>query len=73
MHRSTCSEGPTVKPDPAGPLTWLGVIALVLILLIGVDIIGDGFKWISGALCGAGHKSLMLLRTPKPLPSYQKP
>jgi sodium-dependent phosphate cotransporter len=44
---------PTV--GQAGPtvLVWLGVVALVFLLLIGVATIGDGFKWISGGADGA--------------------
>jgi sodium-dependent phosphate cotransporter len=44
---------PTV--GQAGPtvLVWLGVVALVFLLLVGVATIGDGFKWISGGADGA--------------------
>jgi sodium-dependent phosphate cotransporter len=34
-------------------LVWLGVLALVFLLLVGVATIGDGFKWISGGADGA--------------------
>ncbi|SMF22969.1 solute carrier family 34 (sodium-dependent phosphate cotransporter) [Alteromonadaceae bacterium Bs31] len=34
-------------------LTWLGVIALVFLLLVGVGVIGNGFKWLSGGTSGA--------------------
>lgn len=33
--------------------TWLAILALGYLLLIGVTIIGDGFKWISGGSDGA--------------------
>ncbi|MDJ0908272.1 MAG: Na/Pi symporter [Woeseiaceae bacterium] len=33
--------------------TWVGVAALVYVLLVGVGVIGDGFKWISGGSEGA--------------------
>lgn len=32
---------------------WIGVVAFVYLLLLGVAIIGDGFKWISGGAAGA--------------------
>lgn len=34
-------------------LTWLGVLSLVYLLLVGVGIIGDGFKLVSGGSEGA--------------------
>lgn len=34
-------------------LVWLGIALLVYTLLIGVGVIGDGFKWISGGSEGA--------------------
>jgi sodium-dependent phosphate cotransporter len=34
-------------------LTGLGVVGLVYLLLVGVSVIGDGFKWISGGAEGA--------------------
>ncbi|MEM9688990.1 MAG: Na/Pi symporter [Pseudomonadota bacterium] len=36
-----------------GPATWLTVILLVYLLLVGVSVIGAGFKWISGGADGA--------------------
>jgi sodium-dependent phosphate cotransporter len=36
-----------------GPLTWLSVASLVYLLLIGVGVIGEGFKWVSGGNEGA--------------------
>ena len=32
---------------------WPGVVILVYVLLVGVGIVGDGFKWISGGADGA--------------------
>ena len=34
---------------------WSGVILLVYLLLVGVGVIGDGFKWISGGSEGAAR------------------
>ncbi len=34
-------------------LTWVGVLSLVYILLVGVGVIGDGFKLVSGGSAGA--------------------
>ncbi len=42
-----------VSVKAPGPLLWLGVLGLVYTLLIGVGVIGDGFKWISGGSEGA--------------------
>lgn len=36
-----------------GALVWIGVVALVYLLLIGVGVIGSGFKWVSGGNEGA--------------------
>lgn len=36
-----------------GFLTWLAVGGLVYLLLVGVGVIGDGFKWVSGGKEGA--------------------
>jgi sodium-dependent phosphate cotransporter len=33
--------------------TWLAILALGYLLLVGVTVIGDGFKWISGGAGGA--------------------
>ena len=35
------------------PFTWLALIALVYLLLVGVGLISEGFKWISGGAEGA--------------------
>jgi sodium-dependent phosphate cotransporter len=40
-------------PDAPSPAIWLGVLALVYLLLVGVATIGGGFKWISGGADGA--------------------
>jgi sodium-dependent phosphate cotransporter len=49
-----------VKPAASGPeirqsgaLIWLGVVALVYLLLVGVSVIGDGFSSASGGRAGA--------------------
>lgn len=34
-------------------LLWLGVVSLVYLLLVGVGVVGAGFKWISGGKDGA--------------------
>ena len=34
-------------------ITWAGIAALVYMLLVGVSIIGAGFKWVSGGADGA--------------------
>jgi sodium-dependent phosphate cotransporter len=34
-------------------LVWLGVIVLVYTLLVGVSVIGEGFKWLTGGAEGA--------------------
>lgn len=34
-------------------VTWLTVVALVYLLLVGVNTIGAGFKWVSGGKAGA--------------------
>ncbi|ESQ15021.1 MAG: Na/Pi symporter [Thiohalocapsa sp. PB-PSB1] len=46
-------QGSTAPSSGGGPLVWLGIIALVYVLLVGVGVIGDGFKWISGGAEGA--------------------
>lgn len=38
-----------------GPMTWIAVVALVYLLLIGVGVIGDGFRWVSGGDEGAAR------------------
>jgi hypothetical protein len=35
--------------------TWLGVAARIYVLLVGVGVIGNGFKWISGGAESAGE------------------
>ncbi len=48
-----------IHPEVATPsggskvLNWLGVLALVYLLLIAVGMIGSGFKWVSGGAEGA--------------------
>lgn len=36
-----------------GPLAWVTVVGFVYLLLVGVGVVGDGFKWISGGADGA--------------------
>ena len=42
-----------VQNGKTSPLTWVAVLALVYLLLIGVAVIGAGFKWVSGGEEGA--------------------
>ena len=46
------SEGPGPSRGGGGAV-WLAVAVLVYVLLVGVGLIGDGFKWISGGAEGA--------------------
>ena len=46
------AEGASARRLP-GFLLWGSVLALVYVLLVGVAVIGDGFKWISGGAEGA--------------------
>ncbi len=34
-------------------LAWIGIVFLVYLLMVGVGVIGAGFKWISGGPEGA--------------------
>ncbi len=52
MSEATVSAT-TESTQPRLWLTWLGVVALVYLLLVGVGVIGDGFKWVSGGAAGA--------------------
>jgi len=45
------ASGPEVRQS--GALIWLGVVALVYLLLVGVSVIGDGFSTASGGRAGA--------------------
>lgn len=47
-------KAPAAKPPHSG-LLWIGVVALIYTLLIGVGVIGEGFKWISGGSEGAAQ------------------
>ncbi len=55
------ADTPMPLPDGArhtstkttGWAVWVGVAALVYLLLVGVGLVGDGFKWISGGAEGA--------------------
>mgnify|MGYP001825711439 CR=1 FL=1 len=42
-----------VAERSSGAFTWLALLALVYVLLIGVGLISEGFKWISGGAQGA--------------------
>lgn len=53
MHSKTVLEAPAPPARDATWGTWLAVLLLVYLLLVGVAIIGDGFKWISGGAEGA--------------------
>lgn len=37
----------------SSPLAWISIIALVYLLMVGVGVIGAGFKWFSGGAEGA--------------------
>lgn len=43
----------SVNARAAGPWTWIAVAGLVYLLLLGVNLIGGGFKWVSGGTEGA--------------------
>jgi sodium-dependent phosphate cotransporter len=56
MQKPTASVNtnpPQATPSGGNGLTWLGVIALVYGLLVGVSVIGSGFKTLSGGTDGA--------------------
>ena len=40
---------------PPAAVLWLSVAALIYVLLIGVGVVGEGFKWISGGSEGAAE------------------
>lgn len=42
-----------VPPRPGNLRLWFLILFFVYVLLVGVGIIGDGFKWISGGAEGA--------------------
>ena len=56
-QHTTSLDGADVYQEPASGqnviLRWLGVLGLVYVLIVGVGIIGDGFKWASGGAEGA--------------------
>ena len=41
--------------SPSMRVTWFLLVLFVYLLLVGVGIIGDGFKWISGGAEGAAR------------------
>lgn len=49
------SEEGVAEPQQSlpGTLTWVGVVGLVYLLLVGVGTIGEGFRWVSGGDEGA--------------------
>ncbi len=47
------SDAHDSRQDAGGLATWLTVVLLVYLLLVGVGVIGAGFKWISGGAEGA--------------------
>jgi sodium-dependent phosphate cotransporter len=53
MHSKSAVDAPAPPARDATWHTWLAVLLLVYLLLVGVAIIGDGFKWISGGAEGA--------------------
>ncbi|MEM9158282.1 MAG: Na/Pi symporter [Verrucomicrobiota bacterium] len=58
MAKATPSQSPSEPKSPetdekTSILTWFFVAALVYLLLIGVGVIGSGFKWASGGSEGA--------------------
>ncbi len=52
-NMSEISAARPARNGNPGLSTWLGVAALVYLLLIGVSVIGYGFKWVSGGADGA--------------------
>ncbi len=53
-HKVESASAPQAAAAP-GPLTWVTVVALVYLLLIGVGVIGEGFRWMSGGDEGAAR------------------
>ena len=51
-HNETVSET-AEAPVRNDWMIWPGVVILVYVLIVGVGIVGDGFKWISGGADGA--------------------
>ncbi len=49
------SDAHDARHGAGGPATWLTVVLLVYLLLVGVAVIGAGFKWISGGADGAAQ------------------
>lgn len=41
------------SPAAQNFVLWLGVVSLVYLLLVGVSVVGAGFKWVSGGADGA--------------------
>ncbi|MEM1175131.1 MAG: Na/Pi symporter [Pseudomonadota bacterium] len=49
------SDAHDSRHGAGGLATWLTVVLLVYLLLVGVSVIGAGFKWISGGADGAAR------------------
>ncbi len=49
----TTTDSAETAGNRSGFLTWMAVAALVYLLLVGVSVVGAGFKWISGGADGA--------------------
>ncbi len=49
------SDAHDSRRDAGGLATWLTVVFFVYLLLVGVSVIGAGFKWISGGADGAAR------------------
>ncbi|MEM9623453.1 MAG: Na/Pi cotransporter family protein, partial [Pseudomonadota bacterium] len=47
------SPGTSADSTNPGILSWLSIICLVYLLLVGVAVVGAGFKWVSGGAEGA--------------------
>ncbi len=55
MNSNTPAAEPQGEKAPRPILLWFGVAFLIYVLLIGVGVIGGGFKWISGGSEGAAQ------------------
>jgi sodium-dependent phosphate cotransporter len=49
----TSNSPPQKESVPPSPGIWVGVALLVYLLLVGVAVIGEGFRWLSGGADGA--------------------
>lgn len=55
MTTRPCLAAEADDKAPNSKLLWLGVFCLIYLLLIGVGVVGQGFKWISGGSEGAAQ------------------